>query len=113
VIQSDRLQLRESAEQDLDFILAAEQGQHNRAFIGQWTPEQHLAAFNDKDMLHLIIEDATGKRVGYVIVTGLLDPNLTVCIKRIVIEAKGLGYGKLTLQLLKDWIFRNTDTHRL
>ncbi|WP_410512735.1 GNAT family protein [Paenibacillus sp. BR2-3] len=113
MIFSELIKLRESAEQDLEFVLAAEQGQHNRAFIGQWTKEQHRAAFQDEDMLHLIIEDAAGKRVGYVIVTGLLEPNLAVCIKRIVIESKGLGYGKMTLRLLTDWVFRNTETHRL
>ncbi|MDQ0192321.1 GNAT family N-acetyltransferase [Paenibacillus wynnii] len=113
MIHSESLQLRKTTEEDLEFVLAAEQAQHNCAFIGQWSKEEHRAALHDLDMLHLIIIDALGELTGYVIVTGLLDPNFAVCIKRIVIESKGLGYGKLTLRLLSDWIFQNTATHRL
>lgn len=113
MIRSGMLRLRETAEDDLAFVLNAEQGQANCAYIGQWTKEQHRGAFHNVDMLHLIIENASGERVGYVIITGLLDPNYAVCIKRIVIESKGLGYGTLTLKLLTDWVFQNTSAHRL
>jgi RimJ/RimL family protein N-acetyltransferase len=64
-------------------------------------------------MLHLILQEKSGQQAGYVIITGLLDPNLTVCLMRIVVHIQGLGYGKKLLALLTDWIFMNTDTHRL
>jgi RimJ/RimL family protein N-acetyltransferase len=63
--------------------------------------------------MHLTIQDKAGELAGYVILTGLQDPNLTVCVKRIVIQAKGQGYGKMTLALLSSWVFTHTDTHRL
>lgn len=36
-----------------------------------------------------------------------------MCIKRIVIQSKGRGYGKSTLALLTQWVFTETPAHRL
>lgn len=112
-ITSELIDLRLTTGQDLDFVLAAEQDDNNRRYIGQWSREKHAAAIADDDMLHLIIQEKSGQPAGYVIITGLLDPNLTVCIMRIVVHIQGRGYGKQLLALLTDWIFTNTDTHRL
>ncbi|MFC3747428.1 GNAT family N-acetyltransferase [Paenibacillus sp. GCM10012306] len=112
-IQSSSIHLRTTTEQDLDFVLAAEQAEDNRRYIGQWKREQHKAALAEEDVLHFIILDANGERAGYVILTGMHDPNLTVCIMRLVIVAKGHGYGPEALRLLIDWIFNHTETHRL
>ncbi|ULO07821.1 GNAT family N-acetyltransferase [Paenibacillus sp. 19GGS1-52] len=113
ILHSVGLDLRSTTKQDLDFVLAAEQGEPNRSFIGQWSREEHAAAIDDEDILHFIIQETSGEQTGYVILTGLQDPNLTVCIKRIVIQSKGRGYGTMTLRLLIDWIFVHTETHRL
>ncbi|WP_342437520.1 GNAT family N-acetyltransferase [Paenibacillus sp. FSL L8-0436] len=113
LIPSGLLDIRKTVLQDLDFVLAAEQAESNRRFIGQWSREQHDAALQDGDILHLITQDKSGEQAGYVIITGLQDPNLSVCIKRLVIQAKERGYGKTTLSLLTDWIFAQTETHRL
>lgn len=113
LLHSETIELRPTAPEDLGFVLALEAGEPNRRFIGQWTREQHTAAFTDGDTLHLTVQDRAGERAGYVILTGLQDPNLTVCIKRIVMETKGAGYGTMTLALLSKWVFTHTDTHRL
>ncbi|MRN54152.1 GNAT family N-acetyltransferase [Paenibacillus monticola] len=113
ILHSEGLDLRSTTKQDLDFVLVAEQGEANRSFIGQWSREQHAAAIDDGDILHFIIQETLGEQMGYIILTGLQDPNLTVNIKRIVIQSKGRGYGTMTLQLLIDWIFVHTETHRL
>ncbi|AIQ49838.1 acetyltransferase [Paenibacillus sp. FSL R7-0273] len=113
LITSQQMDLRLTAQQDLDFVLAAEQDEPNQRYIGQWGRDKHSAAITDKDILHLIVQDKTGQPAGYVILTGLQDPNLSVCLLRIVIDIKGCGYGTSTLALLKDWIFNNTETHRL
>lgn len=113
IIHSNALDIHLTTIQDLTFVLTIEKSESNRAFIGQWSIEEHTAAINDPNILHLTLKDSSGKRVGNIIVTGLQDPHLTVCIKRIVIHTKGLGYGKLSLRLLTDWIFKHTQTHRL
>lgn len=110
---SELLKLRKTTILDVDKVMTAEQDQHNRPYIGQWSREQHMRALFNTDMLHFIIEDAAGEFSGYVIITGLEDPNLATCIKRLVVVPKGQGYGTATLRLLKEWIFGNTDTHRL
>lgn len=113
LLQSEMVNLQRTVVLDLEFVLTTEQGEANRTYIGQWSREEHMAAMNDPDILHLTIRDNSDERVGYVIITGLQDANLTACIKRIVIQSKGLGYGKMSLQLLTDWIFQHTQTHRL
>lgn len=113
LLDSEIVNLQRTAVQDLEFVLTAEQDESNRAYIGQWSREQHIAAMSDPDIQHLTIRNNSGERVGYFIITGLQDANLTVCIKRVVIQSKGLGYGKLSLRLVTDWIFRHTETHRL
>ncbi|MDH6371179.1 diamine N-acetyltransferase [Paenibacillus sp. PastF-3] len=101
IIHSEALVLQRTTVQDLAFVLAIEQSEINRVYIGQWNKED------------LTVWDSSGKRVGYIIITGLQDTHLTVCIKRIVIHSKGFGYGKLSLCLVTDWIFRHTESHRL
>ncbi|MNM05274.1 ribosomal-protein-alanine N-acetyltransferase [compost metagenome] len=113
LIESARLLLRRTEERDLAFVTEAESSPENKPFIGQWSLDEHREALTDPDMLHLIVQEPDGERIGYVIVTGLRDPNLSVCIKRIAIDAKGKGYGSEMLRSLRDWLFQNTGVHRL
>ncbi|WP_339318462.1 hypothetical protein [Paenibacillus sp. FSL R10-2734] len=73
IIHSEALDLQRTTVQDLAFVLATEQNEGNRAYIGQWSKEEHTAAIQDPDILHLTIRESSGKRVGYIIVTGLQD----------------------------------------
>jgi hypothetical protein len=45
--------------------------------------------------------------VGYLILTGLTDPNHVVCMKRIANQIKGRGYGKEAIRLIIEWVFEN------
>lgn len=111
--QSAVLKIRPTEESDLTFVISTENDQENTPYIGQWTFEQHLNSLTNEDMRHLIIENYSGDKIGYVILTGLLDSNKALCIKRIAIQLKGKGYGKETLKLIIKWVFENTGTHRL
>lgn len=113
VIQSAILNLRRTEINDLPFVLETETDPDNAPFIGQWTFQQHLDALTNEDMLHLIIENKQGDKVGYVILTGFLDSNKAVCIKRITNMIKGQGYGKEAMKLIIKWVFENTETHRI
>ncbi|WP_238651307.1 GNAT family N-acetyltransferase [Paenibacillus piscarius] len=113
MLHSDLINLRPTTLEDLDFVLSAEGHELNRRFVGQWSREQHAAALTDKDIIHLIVEGPAGGSEGYVILTGIQDPDLTINIRRLVIQTKGRGYGTLTLKLLIHWAFAHTDTHRL
>ncbi|MCR8632213.1 GNAT family N-acetyltransferase [Paenibacillus radicis (ex Xue et al. 2023)] len=113
VIQSALLDIRKTEVNDLSFVLATETDLDNTPFIGQWTFEQHHETLTNADVAHLIIENKQGDIVGYAILTGLLDPNKAVCVKRIANKIKGQGYGKEAMKLIVTWIFENTDTHRV
>lgn len=108
-----KIRLRNSREDDLDFILAAEQTAENRVFVSQWTREQHCAAFESEDLLHLVIENADGERVGYIILAGLTNEHKSVEFRRIVVTEKNQGYGKEALREIKRLAFEELKAHRL
>ncbi|GJM72899.1 hypothetical protein HMSSN036_51150 [Paenibacillus macerans] len=62
---SDKLHLRLTTPGDIEYVLAAEQDEQNRQFITSWTKERHLQALDQKDCLHLIIEDESRRQVGF------------------------------------------------
>ena len=108
------VRLRRTLEDDLDFVLSAEQSAENRPFVRVWTREQHLAALTSEDLSHLIIENiADSRRVGYIILAGLTDANQSIEFRRIVVSEKGKGYGKEALQLVKRLAFEELKAHRL
>lgn len=115
------VQLRPTQPDDLDFVLAAEQHPDSNPYVFQWSRDQHLASFTNPDMAHLIVETVqTGsgelqaaQTVGYVILAGLLDPNQSIQLCRIVIAFKNRGYGKAALEQVKQFAFQTHSAHRL
>lgn len=104
--------LRQSQASDLDYVLAAEQDPDNCAYVFQWSRQQHLAALDQPDFAHLIVETGAA-RVGYVILLGLQDINQSIALGRIVITEKGKGYGKAAIEQVKQLAFHTYGAHRL
>lgn len=116
VAQSDKVRLRRTTEADLDFVMKTEYDRENSPYIFLWTREQHIASFSDPARAHLVIESVTGSEaevVGYAILNGLTDPNQVVELQRLVVAAKGKGFGKEAVSLIKQWAFEELNTHRL
>ncbi len=114
VAQSDMLRLRRTNEVDLDFVLKAENDAENRRYILIWTHEQHIQAFSNPNVAHLMIETAAeGRAVGYAILNGLENPNQSTELQRITVVEKGQGYGKEAIRLIEQWVFEELATHRL
>lgn len=112
--KTDRILLRKTGKDDIAFVLEAEQEPENAQFVGQWTKEQHIAALENQDILHLIVEDVNSHRsVGYVIIAGVQNPNRNLEFRRIAIVDKGRGYGRETLRLIKKIAFGQFNAHRL
>jgi RimJ/RimL family protein N-acetyltransferase len=108
------IRLRSTRENDLDFVLRAEEDAENRSFVSVWAREQHLDALTSKNLSHLIIENVTdGNRVGYIILAGLADANQSIEFRRIVVTDKGKGHGKEALRLVKEMAFQEMKAHRL
>ncbi|WP_256990529.1 hypothetical protein [Paenibacillus sp. VTT E-133291] len=91
IIHSEALVLQRTTVQDLAFVLAIEQSEINRVYIGQWNKEEHTSAIQDPDTLHLTIWDSLGKRDGYIIVTGIMTLILPFALKESSFIPRGLG----------------------
>ncbi len=99
---------------DLAFVLAAESAPDNRPFIKQWTWQEHEAALQQRDWLHMIIErEADATAMGYTILAGLANPNRSIELRRLVLLDKGKGYGRQVLRMLKQRAFLEWGAHRL
>ncbi len=108
-----KIRLRRTNESDLDFVFGAEQSAENCAFVGEWTREQHRAASETEDLSHLVVENADGKRVGYIILAGLANTNESIELRRIVVTEKDKGYGKCALREIKKLAFEKLKARRL
>lgn len=112
--QSNLITLRNTEESDLDFVVNIEREPENAQYVLQWSREQHKAALNNEDILHLVVEDnETQKLVGYLIVAGLKSPDRNIELKRITISEKGKGYGRETIKLIRKIAFEELNGHRL
>lgn len=112
--QSGRILLKRTTEADLEFVVNSERQPENAQYVGQWTRQQHLDALTTKDILHLIIAEASNHQpVGYIIMAGLENPNHNIEFKRLVITAKGQGFGREALRAAKKLAFEQLQAHRL
>ncbi len=105
------LRLRETTAADLGEVLKAEADEENRRFIIPWSREKHLEAINHPDLAHRIVQ--AQNPVGFIILSGLTDPNRVIEFRRIVITAKGEGYGKGAIALVQQLAFEAYNAHRL
>ncbi|MDM5233199.1 GNAT family N-acetyltransferase [Lysinibacillus pakistanensis] len=113
-LKSDILSLRKTELRDLGFVCSLESNEENAKFIIPWSKEKHEKAIENTDILHLIVEDSQWNHpVGYIIIAGLENPNLSLELVRITIGEKGKGYGKESFRLIKNWVFTNHNANRL
>jgi len=107
------VRLRPTMLSDLDFVGSVENDPDNRPFITPWERVQHEGAVRFPDFRHFIIE--AGDRypsAGFVILQGCRNPHASVELKRIVLQPKGLGFGRTCVRLLAQMAFRDLGAHR-
>ncbi|MCC5912558.1 MAG: GNAT family N-acetyltransferase [Clostridiaceae bacterium] len=106
--------LRNTQEEDLDFVVNCEQETENAQYVGQWTKEQHRKVLLQEDILHLIVEEKdTNKAAGYIILAGLTKSSKSIEFMRIAINDKGKGFGRESLKGVKKIAFEELNAHRL
>lgn len=105
------VRLRPTLENDLGFVLAAEQA--SNPFVSQWTQEEHQSALSNLDIAHSIIELNEGQPVGYLILAGLDSLHQSLELKRLVITEQGRGYGSNALRLILKHAFLECHAHRV
>jgi diamine N-acetyltransferase len=108
------IRLRPTKESDLNFVVSEEQHAANSPFVRSWTYAQHLAALKSEDLEHSIIERIVDDtRVGYLILAGRTNENQNIEFRRIVINEKNRGYGRIAIHLVKKRAFDELKAHRL
>ncbi len=108
------VRLKKTRSDDLDFVLCAEHNHENRPFVVLWSQSQHSTALTNENMAHMVVEtDTDHRRVGYVILAGLDDPNRNIEFKRIVITEKSKGFGRSAVKAVKHYAFECLGAHRL
>ncbi|MGF1509009.1 MAG: GNAT family N-acetyltransferase [Myxococcota bacterium] len=103
---------RATEEADLPFVTEAEGNPENHRFVLPWSLERHLAALADPDILHACLR-LRNHRVGYVILGGLRSTHRAIEFRRLVIVAKGLGFGRRSVRKVKEYAFGELGAHRL
>ncbi len=107
------LRLRPTMLSDLDWVVSVERDGANLPFITPWERTQHEGAIRFPDSRHFILEEGDGlDRVGFVILQGCRNPNASIELKRLVLQAKGRGLGRAAVRLLKAMAFTQLKAHR-
>ena len=108
-----RVRLRPTMSSDLAWVVSLEQAAENLPFITPWDKTQHEAAIRFPDFRHFIVEGGDDLApVGFVILIGCRNPNLAIELKRMVIQAKGAGFGRAALRMAKKIAFDDLGAHR-
>lgn len=107
------VRLRPTMTSDLDYVVSIERDPDNLPFITPWERTQHEGAIRIPDFRHFIVEQADSTdAVGFVILQGCRNPHGSVELKRIVLQDKGRGLGRICVRLLMPMAFRDLGAHR-
>jgi RimJ/RimL family protein N-acetyltransferase len=107
------LRLRPTMLSDLDWVVSMERDGVNLPFITPWERTQHEGAIRFPDSRHFILEEGDElERIGFVILQGCRNPNGSVELKRLVLQAKGRGLGRAAVRQLKAMAFTQLKAHR-
>ncbi len=107
------LRLRPTMLSDLDWVVSVERDGANLPFITPWERTQHEGAIRFPDSRHFIVEGGDQPdRIGFGILQGCRNPNGSVELKRLVLQAKGRGLGRAAVRQLKALAFTQLKAHR-
>jgi RimJ/RimL family protein N-acetyltransferase len=113
-IENEIIGLTETISEDIQLICQIEKDPSNNSLIISYDKDRHQSVIESKDEEHLTIwEKKTKKIIGFIILAGLDNPNLSLEFRRIVIQSKGNGFGRLSLRLIKQHCFERLKFNRL
>lgn len=108
-----RVRLRPTMQSDLDYVLTLENDPENLPFITPWERTQHEAAIRFPDFRHFILEGGPGlDAAGFLILIGCRSRHQSLELKRMVVQAKGEGFGRAALRVAKKVAFDDLGAHR-
>ena len=114
LIEGQRLKLRRATSADLNYIMALQFAPENLKFIVPFNEDYHrkIISSDGSEKLDVIIEERdTGLSVGYFMLRKLDSPFAE--FTHVIIDRKGIGYGREALNLLLAWTFDKKNFHRV
>ena len=112
LIEGKRLRLRRAEEKDFNYIFKLQYAAENLKFIVPYNEQFQLEAIHSdgSEKMNIIVEEiATKTPVGYFFIQ--ID-EFEIEFMHIVIDKKGVGYGREGLKLLMKWSFEVKKFHR-
>jgi RimJ/RimL family protein N-acetyltransferase len=113
LITGERLKLRRAGIDDLKFIVELQYKPENLQFIIPHDEKFHteiINSDNSQNMDVIIEEIATGAPVGYFLLCEL--DRFRIEWRHVIIDKKGIGYGREAFKLLLKWSFEIKKFHR-
>lgn len=113
LISGERLRLRRADLADLNFIFELQYKAENVNFVLPFSEARHreIITSNGNREIDVIVEEiSSGAAVGYFMVCGL--DTISAEFRHVIIDKKGVGYGRESLQLLMRWAFDVKKLHR-
>jgi diamine N-acetyltransferase len=115
------IRCRPTTDADLDWVVRLEHDPVNEPFITRWPRARHAAALQEPATRHLVIAEAGAersgagedRRLGYIILRGVGEPDRSVELLRIVVAEPGRGIGRAALRLVKQLAFDEYGANRL
>jgi RimJ/RimL family protein N-acetyltransferase len=113
VSETKHVRLRKAGADDVGFMMATERQPGFEWFVGQWDEAEHLEKLADPGNSIVIGLDSAGERCGFAIMRQNGDREQNLYLQRIAMAAPGTGLGRPMMRALIDFVFGETDTHRL
>lgn len=114
LIQEDELIFSLTEPQDLEDIIIMERDKENSRYVYNWSKEEHISAIESSEWIHITIRKTTSlTEVGYILLRGINSEDEVIELTRIVINHKGMGYGRRSIRLIKKLCFEILGCHRL
>ena len=113
LIEGERLRLCRADLSDLPFIMEIQHKPENIPFIVPFDEDFHreiINSDNTEKMDVIAAEIETGAAVGYFMLCELDDCGVEW--RHVIIDKKGIGYGRESLKLLMQWSFEVKKFHR-
>ena len=108
-----KVRLRKAVQSDIGFMMLTERQPGFEWKVGRWDEPRHRLMLADPANEMLVGLDAQNRPCGFAILRRLEDTEQNLYLQRIAMAAPGTGLGQPMLRALLDWVFGQTDTHRL
>lgn len=108
-----KIKFHKTASKDITDIVLMEGDKDNTEFIFPNSNAEHLNLICDTNIEHLTLKLGNKKIIGFAILAGIENNNKSIEFRRIVINEKGKGFGRMAIKELKKYCFEKLNCHRL